>query len=47
MLEMDCLQVFNALVDNFSNPKGFGLIIEEENSISHLLEDLRTSLPIQ
>lgn len=29
IIEMDNLQVFHALIENFSSPNGFGLIIEE------------------
>ena len=29
ILEMDCLQVFQALFEEFSGPNGFGLIIDE------------------
>ena len=29
IIEIDCLQVFRALVEEFSGPNGFGLIIEE------------------
>lgn len=29
VIEMDCLKVYNALVDKFSSPNGFGLIIDD------------------
>lgn len=29
ILETDCLRVFQALVEKFSGPNGFGLIIDE------------------
>lgn len=29
IIEMDCLQVYNALVDKLSRPNGFGLIIDD------------------
>lgn len=29
IIEMDCLQVYNTLVDKLSSPNGFGLIIDD------------------
>ncbi|KAH9684791.1 rnase h domain-containing protein [Citrus sinensis] len=34
IIEMDCLQVFRTLVENFSGPNGFGLIIEDCQSLA-------------
>ncbi|KAL9433878.1 hypothetical protein AB3S75_028674 [Citrus x aurantiifolia] len=33
-IEIDCLQVFQALVEEFSGPNGFGLIIKECRSMN-------------
>ncbi|XXG86094.1 hypothetical protein AAC387_Pa11g1057 [Persea americana] len=43
VVEMDCLQVFKALTQNFSSPNGFGLIIEECKTLAHSLGEVQFS----
>ncbi|KAL9417682.1 hypothetical protein AB3S75_040632 [Citrus x aurantiifolia] len=40
---MDCLQVFRALVEEFSGPNGFGLIIEECRTLAMSLGEVQFS----
>lgn len=43
IIEMDNLQVFQALTENFSSPNGFGLIIEECQSLAKSLGEVQFS----
>ena len=44
IIEMDNLQVFQALIENFSSPNGFGLIIEECRSLAMSLGEVQFSI---
>ena len=43
IIEMDCLQVFRALVENFSSPNGFGLIIEDCRTLDKSIREVHFS----
>ena len=43
IIEMDCLQVFRALVEEFSGPNGFGLIIEECRALARSIGEVQFS----
>ena len=40
---MDCLSVYNALVDNLSSPSSFSLIIEDCCALSNSIRDVSFS----
>ncbi|KAH9672067.1 reverse transcriptase domain-containing protein [Citrus sinensis] len=43
IIEMDCLQVFRALVEEFSSPNGFGLIIEDCRALVKFIGEVQFS----
>ncbi|KAH9670971.1 reverse transcriptase domain-containing protein [Citrus sinensis] len=43
IVEMDCLQVFQALTEGFSGPNGFGLIIEDCRELALVLGEVKFS----
>ena len=43
IIEMDNLQVFQALTENFSSPNGLGLIIEECRSLAMSIGEVQFS----
>ncbi|KAH9769784.1 putative reverse transcriptase/RNA-dependent DNA polymerase [Citrus sinensis] len=43
IVEMDCLQVFQALTEGFSGPNGFGLIIEECRKLAIVIGEVKFS----
>ncbi|KAL9418350.1 hypothetical protein AB3S75_041205 [Citrus x aurantiifolia] len=43
IVEMDCLQVFQALTESFSGPNGFGLIIEECRELAICIGEVKFS----
>ena len=43
VVEMDCLQVFQALTEGFSGPNGFGLIIEECRALALSIGEVKFS----
>ncbi|KAH9717145.1 putative reverse transcriptase/RNA-dependent DNA polymerase [Citrus sinensis] len=43
IIEMDCLQVFRALVEKFSSPNGFGLIIEDCRALVKFIGEVQFS----
>ena len=43
VIEMDCLQVFRTLVENFSGPNGFGLIMEDCQTLSKFIGEVHFS----
>ena len=43
IIEMDCLSVYNALIDNLSGPSSFSLIIEHYCALSNFVRDVSFS----